>query len=163
MGDDPEYREFMAMVDDHGTALWAMLRRLCRHEQDAEDAFQETAVRVWRHLASRPRLRNPRGWLMTIGYRVFLNQKERVRVNEELADPPDLRIDPPPEEAARNEDAGRVHSALEQLAEPVREVLTLHYVGGLSLHETAASMGISVGTVKSRLHAGLNQVRRMLQ
>ena len=65
-----EYEAFMALVDEHGGSLLAMLRRLCRHEQNAEDIFQETAARVWRTFPDRPRLTNPRGWLMTIGYRV---------------------------------------------------------------------------------------------
>ncbi len=163
LGDEPEYREFVALVDAHGGALLALLRRLCRNEQDAEDAFQETAARVWRSFASRPALRNPRGWLMTIGYRAFLDQQARVKVHEALTDSPDWNAGPPPERAIRNEEAGRVHAALEQLAEPIREVLALHYTGGLSLRQTAEAMGVSEGTVKSRLHAGLNQIRRILE
>ncbi len=163
MGKDSEYREFVALVDAHGAALLALLRRLCRHEHDAEDAFQETASRVWRSFASRPVLKNPRGWLMTIGYRAFLDQKARVKVYDVLADSPDLRGDNPPDRAIQNENSSRVHEALEQLAEPIRQVLTLHYVGGLSLRQTAEAMGVSEGTVKSRLHAGLNQVRRILE
>lgn len=153
----------MALVDAHGGALLALLRRLCRHEQDAEDAFQETAVRVWRNLESQPALRNPRGWLLTIGYRAFLDQKQRVKVHDVLADSTDLDDDSPPERAILNEEASRVQVALEQLAEPFRQVLTLHYFGGLSLAQTAEAMGIAEGTVKSRLHAGLNQIRRILE
>lgn len=163
MGDDSEYREFVAIVEAHGPALLALLRRLCRNEQDAEDAFQETAVRVWRNLSSRPALRNPRGWLLTIGYRVFIDQQQRVKVYEVMADSPDFEGDPPPELAIRNEETSRVRAALDRLAEPIREVLTLHYVGGLSLRQTAEAMGVSEGTVKSRLHAGLNQIRRTLE
>jgi RNA polymerase sigma-70 factor (ECF subfamily) len=163
LGDDSEYREFVALVEAHGGALWALLRRLCRHEQDAEDAFQDTASRVWRSFANRPALRNPRGWLLTIGYRAFLDQKARVKVPDALDDSPDLRGDPPSERAIRNEEARRVHAAVEQLAEPVRQVLTLHYTGGLSLRQTAEAIGVSEGTVKSRLHAGLNQIRRILE
>jgi RNA polymerase sigma-70 factor (ECF subfamily) len=163
LDDDSEYREFVALVDAHGGALLALLRRLCRNEQDAEDAFQETAARVWRSFAGRPALRNPRGWLMTIGYRAFLDQRSRVKVHEVLTDSPDWDVGPPPERAIRNEEARRVHAALEQLAEPIREVLTLHYTGGLSLRQTAEAMGVSEGTVKSRLHAGLNQIRRILE
>jgi RNA polymerase sigma-70 factor (ECF subfamily) len=161
--DDSEYREFVALVEAHGGALLALLRRLCRHEQDAEDAFQETAARVWRSIADRPPLRNPRGWLLTIGYRAFLDQKARVKAHEAFADSPSLQDQPPPERAIQNEEASRVHLALGRLAEPIRQVLTLHYTGGLSLRKTAEAMGVSEGTVKSRLHAGLNQIRRILE
>src|SRR5262245_51538169 len=69
---------FLGLVDEHGAAVLALLRRLCGRGHDAEDLFQEVAVRVWRNLGSRPRLRNPRGWLMTIAYRAFLDHEARA-------------------------------------------------------------------------------------
>ena len=53
-------REFLALLDAHGGVLMGMLRRLCGNHHEAEDVFQETAVRVWRSFASRPTLRSPR-------------------------------------------------------------------------------------------------------
>jgi RNA polymerase sigma-70 factor, ECF subfamily len=41
-------------------------------------------------------------------------------------------------------------------------VIVLHYTGGLSLRETAEAIGVSVGTVKSRLNSGLQHLRRRL-
>src|SRR6516225_6896777 len=77
---DPRHeRQFLALLDDHGPVVLALLRRLCRNPHDAEDAFQETAVRVWRSLGSQPAVRNPRGWLLTIAYRTFLDQAARRR------------------------------------------------------------------------------------
>lgn len=73
------HRQFMEILDAHGPALMGMLRRLCRSRHDAEDVFQDTAVRIWRGFASRPLLRNPRGWIMTIGYRAYLDARERTR------------------------------------------------------------------------------------
>ncbi len=66
---------FLGLVDEHGAAVMALLRRLCGRGQDAEDLFQDVAIRVWRNLGSRPMLRNPRGWLMTIAYRVYLDHR----------------------------------------------------------------------------------------
>src|SRR5438094_149546 len=48
VGDPWHDRQFLALLDDHGAIVLALLRRLCRNQHDAEDAFQETAVRVWR-------------------------------------------------------------------------------------------------------------------
>ena len=67
---------FEGLVDEHGAVALAVLRRLCGNPHDA-DLFQEVAVRVWRNLRSRPRLRNPRGWLLTIAYRAFLDHRAR--------------------------------------------------------------------------------------
>ena len=159
---DAQTHEFLALADEHGPAVMGMLRRLCRHEQDAEDAFQETAAKVWRTFAARPQLTNPRGWLMTIAYRVFLDQRERAKSHEAFIDAADKRHGTPPQHAVQSEEASRVQAAIAELTEPLREVVVLHYTGGLTLRETAEAMQISHGTVKSRLGAALNQLRKRL-
>jgi RNA polymerase sigma-70 factor (ECF subfamily) len=156
-------RKFVALIEAHGPALLAMLRRLCRNSHDADDVYQDTAVRVWRHFASRPRLRNPKAWLMTIGYRAFVDHHERRRHHEPCLD----LADPRPDEAARKAEQAewsvRLEAAIETLAPPVRQVIVLHYTGGLTLRQTAEAMGLSAGTIKSRLNAGLLELRRTLQ
>src|SRR5262245_59876102 len=82
--------EFLQMVDDHGSAVLALLRRLCGNLPDAEDAFQETAVRVWKSFDRRPPLRNPRAWLMQIAYRAFVDQHHRRRKGDVLTDVTDF-------------------------------------------------------------------------
>ena len=42
--DEHRRREFLELVETHGSAIWSMLRRLCRNSADADDAFQETAL-----------------------------------------------------------------------------------------------------------------------
>ena len=76
--EDQLRREMAELFDAHGQALWAIARKLCRHQQDAEDVFQDTAARVWKHLAGRPQIVNRRAWLMTIAYRVFLDQRKKA-------------------------------------------------------------------------------------
>jgi RNA polymerase sigma-70 factor (ECF subfamily) len=156
-------RELAELVDAHGQALWALVRKLCRHQQDAEDAFQETAVRAWKHLAGGRAIDNRRAWLLTIGYRVFLDQRRKTKPCDAFDDVADARSKPPSVEAESNEEAGRVQAAINELPNEVREVFVLHYTGGLSIQETAAAMGIAAGTAKSRLAAGLNQLRRRLR
>ena len=163
MTDSALHREFMDVLDAHGAALKAMLRRLCGNAHDADDAFQETAARVWRNLPKRPRLTNPRSWLMTIGYRVFVDSRGRRRSFEELSNPVDPRAGPPGEAVALAEATDRVQAALAKLPEPVREVVVLHYLGGLTIRQTASAMEIATGTVKSRLNAALVQLRSALQ
>ncbi len=64
--------------------------------------------------------------------------------------------------AERAESAAQVNQAVAELSPPLREVVVLHYTGGLTLRQVAAAMGISTGTVKSRLNAGLEQLRRRM-
>lgn len=155
-------RKFLALLEAHGPALVAMLRRLCRNAHDADDVYQDTAVRVWRHLSSRPLLRNPKSWLMTIAYRAFVDHHERRRKHEPFIEVADQRAPGPDVEAEKSEWSQRVAKAMKTLPPAVREVVVLHYTGGLTLRETAKAMGLSVGTAKSRLNTGLETLRSLL-
>jgi RNA polymerase sigma-70 factor, ECF subfamily len=159
---------FLALLDRHGAVAMGMLRRLCGNGHDAEDAFQDVAVRVWRHLAKRPLLRNDRAWLLTITYRVYLDQQARRPpshvglFDDDEALTSSTTDRDPVAVAERAESAAQVNQAVAGLSPPLREVVVLHYTGGLTLRQIAAAMGISTGTVKSRLSAGLEQLRRRI-
>jgi RNA polymerase sigma-70 factor (ECF subfamily) len=159
---------FLALVDRHGAVALGMLRRLCGNGHDAEDVFQDVAVRVWKHLGERPRLRDDRAWLLTIAYRAFLDHQARrppahvplFDDDEALARPGNDRD--PVAIAERAERARVVNDTVAGLSPTLREVVVLHYTGGLSLRQVAEATGASIGTVKSRLNAGLEQLRRRL-
>lgn len=158
---------FLALVDRHGARALGMLRRLCRNAHDAEDIFQDVAVRVWKHLGERTRLRDDRAWLMTIAYRAYLDhQSQRPPAHVPLFNDEAIGHAGPDRDpvaiAERTERAQQVNDAVAGLSPLLREVVVLHYTGGLSLRQVAAATGASVGTVKSRLNAGLEQLRRRL-
>jgi RNA polymerase sigma-70 factor (ECF subfamily) len=152
-------------VDAHGAELVAFLRRLCGNPHDADDVFQETSVRVWRHLDDLSRVRNPGGWLMTIAYRAFLDMRSRRETAAtSLSEEPTDRRNPGAEATAElAEDASRIQQAISVLPDSTRDVVMLHYVGGMSLSQTAAAMQLSEGTVKSRLNSALIGLRRLLK
>jgi RNA polymerase sigma factor (sigma-70 family) len=167
MGDSQKREEWIALVDAHGDALWALVRKLCRHRQDAEDAFQEAAARAWRLWPGRAAIANPRAWLMTVGYRAFLDVRRKATVVQSHGvavehEPVDRRHPAPATAAVATEEACRVRAAVAALPDEVREVFVLHYAGNLSIAEAAAAMGIKTGTAKSRLAAGLNELRQRL-
>lgn len=163
MASNTQTAQFASLVDEYGAALLAFLRRMCGNPHDADDAFQETAVRVWRSFAQRPSLRNERAWLMTIAYRAFLDQRSRRHTTEALREPADDRAASPVETADRAEQASQLASEVSGLPEAMREIVVLHYSGGLTLKETARVVGVSLGTVKSRLNAALKQLRSVLE
>jgi RNA polymerase sigma-70 factor (ECF subfamily) len=163
---DTERQIFLELVDRHGAAVLAMLRRLCGNRHDADDVFQEVAARVWLNLHSMPRLRSPRAWLLTIAYRRFLDHRARVTSHVSLLDTDAPERDWPAADpsrlAERSEEARMLDQAVQKLPESLRSIIVLHYTGGLSLRETAHLMDISVGTAKSRLNTALTQLRRRL-
>ena len=158
-----EHQEFMALVNAHGAAVLAMLRRLCGNPHDAEDMFQETAVRVWRNFGNRPTLRSPRGWLITVAYRVFLDQRTRQSDHVANDEPVDCRSVSAESLAEQAEWRDRLNAAIQALAAEGRELVLLHYAGGLTLSESAAALGVPVGTAKSRLNVALNKLRSVLE
>ena len=159
-----QHATFDRLLEAHGPALRAMLRHLCRRPQDVDDVWQDAAVRVWRSLRKRPRLRDPRGWLATIAYRAYLDHAARQPVT--AAADYDRADDASPtahETAVLAERRLQVRDALDTLPAESRALVALHYTAGLSLRETAAALGLPVGTVKSRLHAALNRLRGELE
>jgi RNA polymerase sigma-70 factor (ECF subfamily) len=163
MADSRDCDAFLKLVEQHGAVLLAMLRHLCGNGPDADDVFQETAVRVWRSISRRPLLRNPRAWLLTIGYRTFLDLRDSRPHQQAYAEVADTRLESPGDRAVRLEEAERSAVAIEQLSEPLRQVVILHYTGALSLRQTGEVLGISEGTVKSRLNAALAKLRSVLE
>jgi RNA polymerase sigma-70 factor (ECF subfamily) len=166
---DQDRADFQSLLDEHGAATLALLRRLSGNPHDADDLFQEVAVRVWRNRKARPILRNARGWISTIAYRAFVDHLAARPCHATLEDDdraffrvgPDRDRDPVAI-AEVAERARLLDSAVARLSPPLRTVIVLHYTGGLSLREVARAAGISVGTVKSRLNAGLEQLRGRL-
>lgn len=126
-------------------------------------------MRVWKHLDRAPRLRSPRAWLMTVGYRAFLDLRSSRSRHRGGAAPaalqelPDSRQPAPGESAERSESAERVSAMVAELPEALRDVVLLHYTGGLTLRQTAAAIGLPVGTVKSRLYQALERLRKKMQ
>lgn len=96
---------------------------------------------------------------------VFLDEvrRRRRRPTEPLPDNPDLVVPPsPPADLAGASISSDVQAALDALPEEFRTAVVLCDVADLSYEEIAASLGVPVGTVRSRLHRGRRLLRRAL-
>lgn len=136
---------------------------ITRNQESAEDALQEAFVQVMRNIGS---LRDPgafRSWF----YRVLINAAKRLaryrsRVVSldlsklDLADPSSVL---PDEATVHSEEVQALRKALGELPDLYRVPMILRYYTGLSEQETAATMGIPLGTLKTRLHTA----RKILQ
>jgi len=123
----------------------------------AEDAAQEAFVSAWLHLPQLRRREAFGGWLRRI---VVRQCRRMMRVRRPVESALDAAAEPasadplPPEEAAMREAQRAVRAAIRALPEKHRVALGLYYVDGYSQREVAGFLGVPVGTVKSRLHAG---------
>ena len=143
--------------------LGLALRRLGDRGR-AEDAVQEAFASIWRSARSYRRERGPVApWLYTVARNAIADRgRARVEPPVEPADSPS--DDPgPPDRAEESWVAWRVHRALEELPETERTVLELAYWSGLSQSEISDSLGIPLGTVKTRTRSGLRRLSEELE
>lgn len=140
----------------HLDAAFRLARWLVRNDADAEDVVQESYLRAYRfydHL----RGETVRPWLLTIVRNTcytWLKRQRRYDVYEadgvDVSDVEDEDLTPEAR-MVRDDDAARLHFAIERLKPEFREVLTLREFEGLSYKEIAEVTGASLGTVMSRL------------
>ena len=146
--------------------LYRYLLTLVRERQLAEDVLQETFVRVYRKLGW---LREPglfRPWAYRIATReAFRQLKRERRWAEQVRDEAALGAvaAPPPREEFAHELTARLRETVAGLSPASRAVVVLYYLHEMSLEETAAVLGVPLGTVKSRLAYGLAALRRQLR
>jgi RNA polymerase sigma-70 factor, ECF subfamily len=156
------------LYDRVGRIAYGLAYRVLRDERLAEDAVQEGFLAAWRTAAAFSADRAKAStWLLTLVHRraVDLVRREERRRTEPL--PEDDRApaatSPAAEEAAwLRFDRERVQEALRALPDTQREAIELAYYGGFSQSELAERLGLPLGTIKSRMFAGLARLRELL-
>ncbi len=162
LGDEPALAE---LYDRFGGVAYRLAVRVLRDRVLAEDAVQDAFLGAWRTAAAFDSTRGTVStWLMTLVHRraVDLVRREDRRRTDVLDDAPIASHETTDEEAAVREERRRVQSALAQLPSDQREALELAYYGGLTQSELAERLGVPLGTVKSRMFAGLGKLRDLL-
>ena len=171
---------FDFLVRERSPDIYALLYRLTEDVEEARDLTQETFLQAFRAVAHFRGDADLRTWL----YRIAVNQarnrwrwwrRRRRNVTVSL-DATDEQHEQPlaaqladeqsvnPEQAALARERERLLTqALRSLSRVYREVVVLRDVEGLSYEEVAATLEISVGTVKSRLSRGRTELRRRLE
>ena len=148
---------FEAFYRDNAVRLCAFLRQIVGNAQAAEDVMQETFTQIWRTPNGfRPEQGSLRGYLFGIG-RKRAAEWWRKR-GENPGEPGEKREELFVEAAASFSAVG---DAFSRLAEEQRSLLWLREVEGQSYAELAEILQIPVGTVKSRLFAAREELRRI--
>jgi RNA polymerase sigma-70 factor, ECF subfamily len=148
--------------------LFAVALRILRSEAQAEECLQDAYVKVWQRAGDyRPHLGSPVTWLVTIVRNRALDSLRRNRRQVELADPAHLEFlmdeqAATPGPAGEETDADLLRDCLKQLRDDQRRCIEIAYFEGLSHGEVAARTGTAVGTVKTWIRRGLEQLRKCL-
>ena len=142
----------------HSSLLLGLAVRIVRERREAEDLLHDVFLEAWRAAKDfDPKRGRVRTWLAIRMRSRCLDHQKSARVSRNAGDAGlEVVVD---EREKSNPDHGRVRKALTALGEEQRQVVELAYFDGLSCSEIAAKIAKPIGTVKSRLAAGLNRLR----
>lgn len=155
---------------------WSGLVTLCAaympSQSQAEECAQEAMVRLWQSRAFYKRQGSFRAFLFRIGrntcYEALRRKRSRRGVDVSLDQHSSLMAmlcgseTSPAGRAAHGEQMVRVLAAMDALSPEHREALTLRFLNEMSVAEIADLLGVPEGTIKSRVHYGLLQIRKAL-
>lgn len=158
-----------ALYDRYGRAAYSLARRILTEETLAQDVVQEVFLSLWRDAR---RFDAGRGTVatyllsMTHHRAVDVVRREenlrRWRTSDEgleLAPDPKARVE---DEVEASERRAEVRAALKDLPDPQRQALLLAYFGGYTQREVATLVGVPLGTVKTRMAAGMRKMKEAL-
>jgi len=163
---DGDEQALADLYDRLGGVAYRLALRVLRDSALAEDAVQDAFLSAWRTAVSFDARRGSAStWLLTLVHRraVDLVRKEDRRRGGPLDDAPVPSGDATDETAEVRDQRRRVQAALAQLSADQREALELAYYGGLTQTELAERLALPLGTVKSRMFAGLARLRDLLE
>jgi len=147
-----------ALVREHSRLVYRVAYAVLRSHQDAEDATQETFLRVLRYSSKLVTVENLKTWLARIAWRVAVDRsKQRGRVREISLEDPDKPVDVAASDAPADATVQRaqIGNALEKLIaalpSKLREPLILATIEEMSPREIAATLGINEAAVRSRV------------
>lgn len=170
---------FDTLIDRHSGDIYALLYRLTENAEEAGDLTQETFLRAFRSIKSFRGDSELKTWLFRIAINESRNRfrwwKRRKRdltisIDATIGDSEmtlgdtlaDASISPE-ESALMREREYAIQAALIDLPDVYREAIVLCDIEGLSYEETAAALGVGIGTVKSRISRGREELRRKLK
>ena len=174
-------RAFEELVHRYERELYSYLRRYLGNAEMAEDAFQQTFLQVHLKCDQYDAGRKVRPWLYTVATNQAIDAQRRNRRHRMVS--LDRRIgrgsddnsnsgslmellvheQPGPCELLESSEYREtVRHVLDELAEPLRQVVNLVYYQGLKYREAADVLGVPVGTVKSRLHVAIQKLNELL-
>jgi RNA polymerase sigma-70 factor (ECF subfamily) len=159
-----------ALYRRYGRPCFGLARRILADEQFAQDVVQEVFLTVWRD-ASRydPTRGGFSTWLLSMTHHKAVDavrREETLRKRRTTADVLADRVSEAPQvddEVWSLLRRSRVREALQLLPDPQREALTLAYFGGYTQREIAGLTDTPLGTVKTRMLAGMRRLREALE
>ena len=159
-----------ALYDRYGKAAYSLALRILTDQTLAEDVVQEVFLSLWRSARRFDPSRGTVGtYLLSMTHHRSVDvvrREENLRRRQGPEEALALASDPRPgidEQLEASERRTRIRAALAELPEQQREALMLAYFGGYTQREIASLVGIPLGTVKTRMAAGMRRLKDELR
>ena len=164
---------FDQLYDMYKSAIYRYICYLTHDRVESEDLFQETWLRVVKHLDQIQDVKEKRAWIYAIATNLFRDhlRKKRVRLsfmNRAESDPSSTRflssddVASPDTKIEQREMAATVLQALDKLPLKMRQVFILREIERFSYEEIAGLLKLPLGTAKSRQHRAIRMIRQEL-
>jgi RNA polymerase sigma-70 factor (ECF subfamily) len=158
-----------ALVAEYSTTLYRVAFSVTRNAAEAEDAVQETFLRVLKHESQLTEIRDLRVWLVRIVWNVVLDKKRRSKTRPEGEDIADYARTltaggfSADEEVISSEQYARILGLIDHLPGKEREALLLSAMQELSTVEIAAVLGTTESSIRSRIFRARRELAVMLE
>ena len=148
------------LIDQHGDDILRLCLLYMGERQLAEDAFQETFVRAWRHMNTFRGESSVKTWLSHIAVNVCRDMLRTpwLRMRRSARSVEEMEHLPAPDATPRHE----LMDAIRALPDKYREVIVLVYVQDMKLREAAAQLRLPVPTVSTRLRRARARLGQLL-
>ena len=165
------------IVERYGNQIFTFGLKMCAHLQDAEDIAQETFLSAFRYLDSFREETKLRNWLFKIAARACLRKRRKKKCEPDQEIPLESFVyqdgsgdryeipdwsDDPSDNVLRAELKNIIDAAIQSLPHKYRLVFNLRDIEGFNTEETSEILGISIQSVKTRLHRARLSLREKI-
>lgn len=175
-GDSRAFEQLMLACQER---LYSFIQRTCGNADDAQDLFQDTVLRAFRHIADFQGKSSFSTWLHTIAYHLWCsrvrreagrgkpeagaNPRPKVLSTGESLETQAVDYRAPEAGLQQNELQRQVRAAVAELEEPDHTIIVMREFAGHSYEEIAEVTGMGLGAVKSRIHRARRKLAELLQ
>lgn len=160
---------FEQLVSPHISTMYRFAFRLCQRQDDAEELVQLLLARLFAKVDELENVETLRPWLTRSLYNLYVDTYRKQQRMLTVISPEELPENVvsteknPYENVELSHDQQVISNALDRLNEQQRIVILLHDAEGYTLAELSEMLQVPIGTLKSRLHRGRNQLRDMTE
>ena len=160
-----DQRAFLALYERYSSRIFTLILHMVSDRMLAEEILQETLLRVWSRAEQYdPERGSPLIWMLAIARYTVLErlrfESHRPILSDGNEPTPLLENLPEPESTSEEARWRSLHLVIQSLPEEQRTVIEMAYYQGLSQSEIAEMLDLPLGTVKTRLRAGMLRLRQ---